>query len=380
MLLAYALTPPITSTMPARLPEIDADITRAETLPGWAYGDPALHAAIRSRVFARSWQALAPLDALRVPGSTLPATLLEGMLDEPLLITRDHDDHLHLLSNACTHRGNLVVEHGGVCSTLRCRYHGRRFELDGSFKHMPEFDRCKNFPTERDNLPRVRFGTFAKLIWCSLDPACTFEEAIAPIRERLAFMDLDALTPEPARARDYLVRANWALYCDNYLEGLHIPFVHDSLNAALDFGEYATEQHRWCNLQLGIAAKGSADECFDLPAAHPDHGKRVAAYYFWLFPNTMLNFYPWGLSVNVVRPLAPDLTKVSFSAYVGDRSKLDRGAGSSLDRVEREDEAVVEATQKGVRSSLYTRGRYSPTREQCVHHFHRLLVESLKPS
>jgi len=46
-----------------------------------------------------------------------------------------------------------------------------------------------------------------------------------------------------------------------------------------------------------------------------------------------------------------------------------------LDRVEREDEAIVEAVQRGVRSRLYDRGRYSPTREQGVHHFHRLLGE-----
>ncbi|MBX3367586.1 MAG: aromatic ring-hydroxylating dioxygenase subunit alpha [Phycisphaeraceae bacterium] len=363
--------------MSRQLPDVHPDITLAQTLPGWIYGDPELHARILSTVFRRSWQPISDLDALRVPGTALPVTLLEGSLDEPLLITRDHDDRLHVLSNACTHRGNLVAEHGAVCSTLRCRYHGRRFDLDGRFKHMPEFEGCKDFPSERDNLPRVPFADFAKLIWCSLDPICTFDEAIAPIRQRLSFIDTASLTLEPTRCRDYLVNANWALYCDNYLEGLHIPFVHDSLNDALDYGAYETDLHRWCNLQIGTAAKNSADPCFETPAEHPDHGKRIAAYYYWLFPNIMLNFYPWGLSVNIVRPLSPTLTKVSFLTYIGDRSKMDRGAGSGLDRVEREDEAVVEATQKGVRSTLYTRGRYSPSREQCVHHFHRLLLESL---
>ena len=59
--------------------------------------------------------------------------------------------------------------------------------------------------------------------------------------------------------------------------------------------------------------------------------------------------------------------------------KLERGAGAvgGLDRVEREDEAIVEAVQRGVRSRLYNRGRFSPTREQGVHHFHRLIAEVL---
>jgi choline monooxygenase len=91
----------------------------------------------------------------------------------------------------------------------------------------------------------------------------------------------------------------------------------------------------------------------------------------------MLNVYPWGVSVNVVKPLAVDRTRVSFLAYVWDPAKLDRGAGSGLDRVEREDEAVVESVQRGVRSRLYERGRYSPDREEGVHHFHRMLAGAL---
>jgi choline monooxygenase len=89
----------------------------------------------------------------------------------------------------------------------------------------------------------------------------------------------------------------------------------------------------------------------------------------------MFNVYPWGVSVNVVKPLAVDRTRVTFLAFVWDPSKREKGAGAGLDRVEREDEAIVEAVQRGVRSRLYGRGRYSPTRETGVHHFHRLLAE-----
>jgi choline monooxygenase len=91
----------------------------------------------------------------------------------------------------------------------------------------------------------------------------------------------------------------------------------------------------------------------------------------------MLNFYPWGLSVNVVRPLGPDFMKVSFIPYVWREELLGRGSGADLDRVEREDEAVVELVQRGVRSRFYDRGRFSPTREKNVWHFHRLLAEFL---
>ena len=129
------------------------------------------------------------------------------------------------------------------------------------------------------------------------------------------------------------------------------------------------------NLQIGFSKGDSI--CFDLPKGHPDHGKSVSAYYYWLFPNMMFNFYPWGLSINVVRPHSPSQSKVSFYTYVLDESKLDQGAGADLDKVEREDEFVVEAVQKGLQSRHYQTGRFSPTREQGVHHFHGLLAEFL---
>lgn len=354
---------------------IAEDIREAATLPSRFYTDRELFAAARERVFARSWQLVADTDRLKVPGQVLPVTLLAGSLDEPLLLTRDGRDQLHCLSNVCTHRGNLVAESEGVEQALRCRYHGRRFGLDGRFLSMPEFERASGFPSAADDLPAVPLARWEKLLFAALDPAAPFDQVIAPVARRCGFLPLSAGRLDPARSRDYLVRANWALYCDNYLEGFHIPFVHPALAGALDYSAYATELYPWASLQLGVAAGG--EESFDLPDGHPDAGREIAAYYFWVFPNTMLNFYPWGLSVNLVQPLAVDRTRVRFLSYVWDPSRLDQGAGAALDRVEREDEAVVESVQKGVGSRLYDRGRYSPDREQGVHHFHRLLAGAL---
>ena len=70
-------------------------------------------------------------------------------------------------------------------------------------------------------------------------------------------------------------------------------------------------------------------------------------------------------------------TKVLFRSYVWDESKLSDGAGSVLDKVEREDEFVVEGVQKGLQSVTYQSGRFSPKREQGVHHFHRMLANAL---
>jgi choline monooxygenase len=91
----------------------------------------------------------------------------------------------------------------------------------------------------------------------------------------------------------------------------------------------------------------------------------------------LFNFNPGALSINVVHPIGRDRTKVSILSYVQGPSGGYRGAGAAIDRVEREDEDIVEKVQKGVRSRFYDRGRYSPRRESGVHHFHRLVAEFL---
>lgn len=358
--------------------EIHPDITKALTPPGDFYTSREMFQLQKSRVFARSWQFVADVDVAKIPNQVYPFTLLEGCLDEPLLITRDSKDELHCISNVCTHRGNIVCESGGIEKYLRCRYHGRRFGLDGKFQQMPEFEDVENFPSSDDDLSEAALGKWKKFFFVKLEGQRTpdVNKFLRPMDERIGWMPIEHFSFEPVRSREYLVRANWALYCDNYLEGFHIPFIHAELNEALDYGNYTAEIYDYCNLQLAHAKSG--EDCFDLPKESPDHGKNIAAYYFWLFPNTMLNFYPWGLSINIVRPLAHDLTKISFLPYVWDRSRLDKGAGAALDRVEREDEAVVELVHRGLQSHLYKRGRYSPTREKGTHHFHLLLAEALK--
>jgi choline monooxygenase len=212
-------------------------------------------------------------------------------------------------------------------------------------------------------------------LFAGLNPHFDFQHVLDVMNERVGFMPLHDFKLDTTRGKDYFVNAHWALYCDNYLEGFHIPFVHEDLDQVLDYASYDTIVHEYCNLQIGYAE--GTEAVFELPEEHVDHGKKIAAYYYWVFPNMMFNFYPWGLSVNIVQPLELDRTKVSFLSYVYDRSKLDEGAGTGLDKVEMEDEEVVESVQKGVNSHFYKAGRFSPTREKGVHHFHGLLASFL---
>lgn len=358
--------------------EINPDICRARTLSSSFYTDPRYFHESKEKIFARSWQFVGTTDELK---NLKPHTILEDFLDEPILLVRDGEDNLHCLSNVCTHRGKILVEEScpaaaTAANLIRCGYHGRRFALDGRFLSMPEFEAAEDFPSEKDDLPKVPLANLENFLFAAINPIAPFKDFSAEMSERIAWFDFGKL--RFVSARDYTVKAHWALYCENYLEGFHIPFVHQSLNSVVDYAAYRTETFPLASLQT---AQAKDDEnVFAPPETSPDYGKRIAAFYFFVFPNLMFNFYPWGLSINVVKPVSPASSKISFLTYVADETKLEKGAGAGLDRVELEDEAVVESVQKGIRSRFYESGRYSPAREQGTHHFHRLIARFMKES
>ncbi len=357
-------------------PSITEAIEDASTLPASLVRDPAAYEQLRERVLAKTWHATdeTAFGFAHARDHAAPFQLMPGSLDEPLVRTRAADGTSFLLSNVCTHRGNVLVHKPCAAKSLRCPYHGRVFGLDGGFRRMPAFEAARNFPRAEDNLPHVPSASLGHIEFASVAPVMSFDELVGPFAQRLAFVPWKdtSLTS----TKEYRIQANWLLYCDNYLEGFHIPFVHEGLLDTLDFGSYTVELERWSSLQVGTAKR--AEDAISLPEHHPDHGRMVGAFYLFLFPTTMINVYPWGVSVNAIRPLAPKETSVTYWTFVHDASKLAHGAGADLERVEMEDEAVVESVQRGVCSRFYSGGRFSPSMERGVHHFHRLIAELLR--
>ena len=236
--------------------EIDPDIGKAKTLASDFYTDERYFELSKEKIFARTWQFVGRADEFE---SLKPATILPGFLDEPLLLVKN-DGALACLSNVCTHRGKILVEKPCQANLIRCGYHGRRFSLDGKFLSMPEFDGVEDFPAESDNLRQLPFSARGGFMFVSVDPAASFE----------AFADipgLDDVEQEGLRltaSREYEVNAHWALYCENYLEGFHIPYVHHGLNEIVDYGSYTEwegSQHSIEFLLSQASDRGHAAGC-----------------------------------------------------------------------------------------------------------------------
>jgi choline monooxygenase len=381
-------------------------IKTARTMPASFYRSQDLYERSKDEIFARSWQFVGDTDSMvtaQGANNVIPFSILADCLDEPCILILENEkgaiEHealknralealessalkdsaqsvqLNCFSNVCTHRGSVLVESACQASTMRCRYHGRRFGLDGCFVSAPGFEQAENFPTTQDNLAKIPMERWGKFLFASIDPAFELSELIGEMKSRLDFLPLDQFQFSPELSKDYFINANWALSVDNYLEGLHVPYVHPSLATLLDTMAYRTELMPYGNVQIGVATR--EEDAFDLPASSPDHGQLIAAYYYWLYPNMMFNFYPWGLSINVVMPQSHKTTRVRFLTYVWRPERFGNYSVESINQTEMEDEEVVHAVQRGIQSRAYQSGRYSPTWEAGVHQFHQLIGKSL---
>ena len=242
---------------------------------------------VPSRIFTHQWQFLSSHSELHSPPSFKVIDLLPGIINESLLLIRDRDG-LRIMPNVCTHRGMHLLEgEGALGRRIICPYHGRNFNLDGRCVAQKGFEEVRDFPSERDNLISIPVSRWHDLIFACLEPEHSLTEAISPIVERVGHLPLNELQWVAEMSKTYHVKANWMLYVENYLEGLHIPFVHPGLNANLDKAAYGYEIFPRCNLQIGYAIDGS--NSFNLPAGHPDEGKMVFAWYFFLVLKIWLN-------------------------------------------------------------------------------------------
>jgi choline monooxygenase len=337
-------------------------LSHATALPARYYTDPRMPALDAGAVFARSWQLVCHASQLAGVGDHV-VTMIGAL---PLLVVRSDEVTIRAFHNVCRHRAGPVASCDGKgASSLRCRYHGWTYGLDGVLRGAPEMGRTQDFEPSDIRLPEVRVQTWQGMVFVATGDAPPFTDFVAGIDARLG--------PERSLAgfqfhhrASWEVACNWKVYVDNYLEGYHVPHIHPGLNSLLDYRSYVTETADWYSFQFS-----------PLESSGDLYGSGEALYYF-LYPNAMLNILPGRLQTNRVLPLGVDRCRVEFDFYYAPPatsealSRRTRDIAFS-DEVQDEDVTICEDVQRGLASGSYEAGRLNPLRENAVHHFHELL-------
>lgn len=346
-------------------------LARAETIPSSWYTAPEFHAFERDALFLRSWIYACHESQLPDPGDYVTATVAEN----PVIVVRGRDGGLRAFYNVCRHRGGpLATDECGNGRMLKCRYHGWTYELDGSLRGVPRFDHTELFDKKEYGLVPVKVAVWQGIVFVNLTGQGTApDEITAGIAERIAPMRLDGL--KFYRRVNYDVACNWKVYVDNYLEGYHIPLVHPELCRVLDYGSYVTETYPYYSLQYSPFRDAGEDNVYGIGDGE--------AFYYFVYPNFMLNILPGRLQVNSVLPVAHDRCRVIFDYFYSDVTtpeaveKIEDDLAFS-DTVQGEDMEICEHVQRGLASRGYDVGRFSVDCEEGVYHFQSLLKDAYR--
>jgi len=351
-----------------------APLERASTIPAPWYTDERVAELERTAIFGGTWQAAARADQLEHAGDFV-TTEIAG---EPIVLVRSADGTLRAFYNVCRHHAAAVVTgETGHAANFRCPYHGWTYGIDGALKGTPDFDGVCGFDRAQNGLAPAKVESWENVAFVNLDAdAGPLNSFLGRLIDRVKPLKLANL--RFFERRSYELNCNWKVYVDNYLDGgYHVPHLHKGLNSVLEYANYEIENEgRYC---LQSSPVKTSNPGADADAAATRQGDR--AYYFWQYPNFMLNWYEGYLDTNLVVPLSVDRCRVIFDFYFAQTddtaAAYNRQSIAVSHRVQEEDVAICEAVQRGLHSRAYQAGRLSVRREAGEQLFHRLLHTDL---
>ena len=349
-------------------------LAEASTPPASWYSDPRIPELEQRTVFTRSWQLVGRADQVRQPRQYITC----GIAGEPILVVRGNDNILRGFYNVCRHHAAAVMSKSeGRADNLRCPYHGWTYNLEGALVLTPELGGVANFDRAANGLVPVQTEIWESWVFAKLDPSGSslIEFLGRDLIEQIECLNLERM--KWFARRHYSLNCNWKVFVDNYLDGgYHVPQIHGNLNSVLDYTNYTIETGEHFCLQSSPIVSNAGE----VKTAEVRKGKR--AFYYWIYPNLMINIYDGVMDTNLVIPSGVDKTEVIFDYYFANvsESAQEKNLASIAvsEQIQSEDVAICESVQRGLSSRSYNAGRLSVRREAGEHLFHRLLHKDLQ--
>lgn len=360
------------------------------TLPGRYYFDPAIHAAERERIFGHGWLCVGYAAQLPHAGDFLTVEL--G--DEGAIVVRGRDGALRAFLNVCRHRGaRLCAEPCGQLSgAIRCKYHAWSYGFDGKLIGVPNMP-GEGLDRDAHGLLPLALAEWAGLLFLNFAEdadAATFPGlASAALLERFGEVDLFAryhlADLRVTRSVTYDVRANWKLIIENFLECYHCGPIHPELcNLLPGFrGGAAYQQGHGTTFAAGVEAFTLTGKASRPPLPHINDDDRCRYYGLVLKPTILMSLLPDHVVVHRLWPEGPDRTRVVCDwLFHPDTIALPdfapEDAVDLFDIVNRQDWAVCELAQQGVRSRAFRHGGVYVPLEHHIRRFNEWVLDEVR--
>jgi phenylpropionate dioxygenase-like ring-hydroxylating dioxygenase large terminal subunit len=292
--------------------------------PASIFLDRARYDLEQRQVFRRLPMPITLSRALPDPDSVLP----HDGYGIPLLLTRDRQGKVHVLLNACGHKGARLLDGGGDAQRagkITCRYHAWAYALDGKCLAVPREETFAGFDKSTRGLVELPSHEAGGLIWCVLDRRA--KPDFSSIHPQIV-ADFDAFDLGEQFIFDrktFDVKANWKLILEPFLEGYHVrrlhvnsvgPMFSDSPNVIDRFGDHLRQ----------ISGKQRfTPDVIDIPG---ENIHKSVTHAYQIFPHTVLVTSPYYISVKFIMPIAPDRSTVEY--FMLTRSPADNDKARDL--------------------------------------------------
>lgn len=145
-------------------------LAQASPLPGACYVAPEWYERELETIFRTEWLCVGRVDQVPNAGDfyTIP---LPG---QPLIVVRDRNGTVNVLSAICRHRGAVIAEGEGHCRSFMCPYHNWTYALDGELVNTPglppPMESSEGFDRSRYGLRKPTTDFWAGFIFVTFNP------------------------------------------------------------------------------------------------------------------------------------------------------------------------------------------------------------------
>lgn len=211
-----------------------AALIEHDRVHGSLYTDDAVFEQEMKKIFYEGWVFVGHDSEVPTAGEYVRRAIGR----EEVLMVRQRDGSVAVLSNRCAHRGNMlcVAKHGKE-KYFTCNYHGWVYDLAGNLKDVPYPGGFTKDKSEH-GLKALRSESYRGFVFASFKPT------VPPLLEHLgrATALIDRACDMSPTGRIMLTAgwtklrfdANWKMMPENDTDGYHVNDVHASFTQVID--------------------------------------------------------------------------------------------------------------------------------------------------